>query len=95
MDFDCPELDWKEENLLGIAPTDTPYLMVTQPELERCGRAGKGSDVFCFPNDPGAYFLCSRWIILRDKLANFLQIGNSGLGPNQGCHYFLSVGAYP
>jgi hypothetical protein len=28
------------------------------------------------------------------KLANFLQIGNSGLGPNQGCHYFLSVGAY-
>jgi len=44
------------------------------------------------PNDPGAYFLSSKWIILRDKLTNFLQIGNSGLGPNQGCHYFLSVG---
>ena len=26
MDFDCPELDWKEENLLGIAPTGTPVL---------------------------------------------------------------------
>jgi hypothetical protein len=25
----------------------------------------KGSDVFCFSNDPGAYFLSGWWIILR------------------------------
>src|ERR1700730_7110501 len=73
---------------------DLSYLRVTELWND-AAETGKGSDVFRFPNDLGAYFLSSRWIILREKLANFLQIGNSRLGPNQGGHYFLSVGGYP
>ena len=75
------------------------YLRVTELWND-AAETGKGSHVFRFPNDLGAYFLSSRWIVLRDKLANFLQIGNSRLSPNQGCHYFLfsrriSFGPYP
>src|SRR5271166_3607064 len=85
--------------VLGVTLTirlrdDLSYVRVAKLWND-AAETGKGSDVFRFPNDPGAYFLSSRWIIFRDKLANFLQIGNSGLGPNQGCHYFLSAGAYP